>query len=207
MKGNCLPVGACLHYQWIIQQYSPPRCSGYQPCFSPSPPGALLLLSTAAENRESWGHVEGFHFSRAKGHEGRACASASSRKTKALWLCSSALSRLHVPSMKQMKGGSVPTARVNEHENVHHLLYNHCRLNKLFLLVSCISFSKNRRSGGNLLEKVTANRMVLICKRMADPAWGPFWHGTQATGENSLGYRNSRKIRSHTAHLRAFFWT
>lgn len=78
------------------------------------------------------------------------------------------------------KGGSISTARVNEHENVHHVLYNRCRLNKLSPLVSCISFSKNGRSGGNLLETGAADRMVLICNRMADPAWGPSWHGVLA---------------------------
>lgn len=51
---------------------------------------------------------------------------------------------------EQMNGRRIPIAKIHEHENVHHLLRNHHRLNMLLLLVSSVSFSTNGRCGANL---------------------------------------------------------
>lgn len=137
MKGNCLPVGACLHYQWIIQQYSPPWCSEYQPCFSPPPPGVFLLLSTAEQRKlRPRGRRTPFFWGTVSGQEG---------------LCS--MPWVAALSWSRGTGGRTPTAEGHEHENVHHLLRNYYRLNTLLLLVSSISFSKNMRGDGNLCWK------------------------------------------------------
>lgn len=92
MNRNYLPVGACLHYQCIIQQDSPPQCTEYQAGFSPSPPGVFLLILnlSRAEKAEAMQKKYSIFLGQNVMKQG-VMFNASGSKTKALQLHSSAV--------------------------------------------------------------------------------------------------------------------
>lgn len=188
MKGNCLPVGARLHYQWIIQQYSPPCAQTISPPFPLHPVvffSSLVLHLSRAGKAETM-KKDSFFWGRVARKESLYLVPPLEKQR----LCNypHLLSPdLMLQAWSTWKGGRVLTALVNEHKNAYHLLHTHCRLNKLLLLFSSISSSKSKRSGGKLCwRKLTANRVVLICKLITDPVWDPSWPGTHRTGGNNL---------------------
>ena len=144
MNGNCLPVGACLHYQWIIQQDSPPQCTEYQAGVSPSPPGVFLLILNLSRARkaEACRRRSPFFWGRISWNRGLRLMPLVAKQR--LCSCPHLLSPdLLLQAWSRWKGGRVPTARVKEHENVYCLLYSCWMLNKRLLLVSFSSFSKS----------------------------------------------------------------